>query len=234
MHFSAAQKWTGRAGQLLAVSLVFCALGHAQQAAATGEPLAVRTTNLPKAYVRQTYEIHLMATGGITPHRWELSEGALPSGISLHPDGLLTGTPAEAGEFRFTVRVTDSGKPASELTQKLTLLVVAPLMAQWGRYPRVNGQRLEGSIVVANQTDHDFDLTVIMLAVNETGRATTVGYQHFPLKKNTEGVEIPFGENLPNGSYDLNVDAVAEVAETNSIYRTRLVPKEKFQIQQKP
>lgn len=234
MHFPATRKSVVRAAQLVVLSLAFSGLGHARQAAATGEPLVVRTTSLPKAYVRQPYELRLAATGGITPHKWELSEGSLPSGVSLHPDGLLTGTPAEAGEFRFTVRVTDSGKPAYELTQKLTMLVVAPLMAQWGRYPKVNGQRLEGSIVVANQTDHDFDLTVIMLAVNETGRATAIGYQHFPVKKNTQGVEIPFGDNLANGTYELNVDAVAEVAETNSIYRTRLVPKEKFRLQQGP
>ena len=107
-------------------------------------------------------------------------------------------------------------------------------MAQWGRYPKVNGQRLEGSITVSNQTEQDFDLTVIVMAVNEIGRATAIGYQRFPLKKGDAGTEIPFGENLPRGSYELNVDAVAEVAATNSIYRTRLVPKERFQIQQGP
>jgi hypothetical protein len=215
--------------------LLYCSVTAAgQQAAATGEPLLIRTTSLPKAYVRQPYETRLVAQGGITPHKWELTEGKLPGGVSLHPDGLLTGAPAETGEFRFTVSVRDSGKPSFERSQNLTLLVVAPLMAQWGRYPKVNGQRLEGSILVANQTDNDFDLTVIVLAVNETGRATAIGYQHFPMKKNTEGVEIPFGENLPNGSYDLNVDVVAEVATTNSIYRTRLEPKEKFNLQQGP
>ena len=211
-----------------------CVIDAGQQAAATGEPLVVSTTSLAKAYVRQPYETRLTAKGGITPHKWELSEGKLPGGLSLHADGLLTGTPAETGQFKFTVTVRDSGKPPYERSQSLTLLVVAPLMAQWGRYPKINGQRIEGSILIANQTDQDFDLTVIVLAVNETGRATAIGYQHFPIKKNTEGVEIPFGENLPNGTYDLNVDAVAEVMETNSIYRARLVPKEKFQVQQEP
>jgi len=73
-----------------------------------------------------------------------------------------------------------------------------------------------------------------MLAVNEIGRATAVGYQHFTLKNNTADLEIPFGENLPRGSYDLNVDAVAEVPATNTIYRARLVPKEKLVVQQGP
>jgi len=72
------------------------------------------------------------------------------------------------------------------------------------------------------------------MALNETGRATAIGYQRLTLKKDTTSLEIPFGENLPQGSYELNVDAVGEVAATNSIYRARLVPKEHFQILQGP
>jgi hypothetical protein len=206
----------------------------AQQGAATGEPLVVQTTTLPKAYLRQQYEAHLQAHGGITPLRWEVTDGVLPSGVVLGPDGILIGIPAETGEFRFTVTVTDGGKPAARRNQQLVMTVVAPLMAQWGRYPKVTGRRLEGSITVSNETGRDFDLTVVMMAVNDTGRATAIGYQRFTLKKDTTSLEIPFGDNQPQGSYELNVDAVAEVAATNSIYRTRLVPKEKFQVQEGP
>jgi putative Ig domain-containing protein len=234
MYLSSAEKTIRYAWRLVAISLVLSAAGHTQQAAATGEPLVVRTTSLPKAYVRQPYETRLEAHGGISPLKWELSEGSLPAGIALHPDGLLTGIPTETGQFGFTVTVTDSGKPAYERRQQLSLLVVSPLLAQWGRYPKVNGQKIEGSIMVSNQTDHDFDLTVIVLAVNENQRATAIGYQHFPMKKNTEGIEVPFGDNLARATYELNVDAVAEVAATNSIYRARLVPKEKFHVQQGP
>ena len=209
-------------------------MSFAQQGAATGEPLEVRTISLPKAYVRQRYETRLEARGGITPLRWDLTEGAPPPGIVLGQDGVLSGIPTETGEFRFTVTVTDSGRPAAQRNQQLVLTVVAPLLAQWGRYPTVTGQRLEGSILVSNQTEQEFDLTVIAMAVNEIGRATAIGYQRIPLKKGTSSLEIPFGENLPYGSYELDVDAVAEVAATNSIYRSRLVPKEKFQVQEGP
>jgi hypothetical protein len=206
----------------------------AQQGAATGEPLVILTTSLHKAYLRQHYETHLEARGGITPLRWEITEGAPPPGIALGADGTLSGVPTETGEFKFTVRVIDSGRPAAQLKQPLVLTVVAPLLAQWGRYPQVNGQRLEGTIIVSNQTEQDFDLTAIIMAVNEIGRATAIGYQRINLKKGTADLEIPFGENLPFGSYELDADAVAEVAATNSIYRARLVPKERFQIQQGP
>jgi len=220
---------------LLLLGLLAAAeISVAQQGAATGEPLVVQTTTLPKAYLRQHYEVHLEARGGITPLRWELTEGALPAGVVLGQDGILSGAPTETGEFRFTVTLTDSGRPAAQRNQKLVLTVVAPLLAQWGRYPKVTGRRLEGSIIVSNQTEQDFDLTVIMMAVNETGRATAIGYQRLELKKDTTSLEIPFGENLPQGSYELNVDAVAEVAATNSIYRARLVPKERFQMLQGP
>jgi hypothetical protein len=132
------------------------------------------------------------------------------------------------------VTLTDSGRPAVQRNQQLVLTVAAPLMAQWGRYPKVTDRRLEGSITLSNQTGQDFDLTVVMMAVNETGRATAIGYQRLTLTKDTTSLEIPFGENLPQGLYELNVDAVGEVAATNSIYRARLVPKEKFQVQEGP
>jgi hypothetical protein len=196
--------------------------------------LVIETQSLPKAYVRQPYQTRLQAHGGVPPLKWEVTEGSLPAGIVLQSDGQLSGTPAENGELHFAVTVTDSGRPAHQITHQFSLNVISPLMAQWGRYPKVNGQRLEGSILVSNQTDHDFDLTVIVLAVNQIGRATAIGYQHFPLKKNTDAMEIPFGDNLAPGSYQLNVDAVGEVAATNSIYGERLVPKEKFQVQQGP
>jgi hypothetical protein len=223
-----------RSKTILFLLLALPAISCAQQGAATGAPLEVRTNSLPKAYLRQHYETHLEASGGITPLGWEITGGAPPAGIVLGRDGVLSGIPTETGEFKFTATVMDSGKPAVQRNQRLVLTVVAPLLVQWGRYPKVTGQRLEGSIVVSNQTEQNFDLTVIMMAVNEIGRATAIGYQRLTLKKETTSLEIPFGENLPHGSYELDVDGVAEVAATNSIYRARLVPKEKFEVQEGP
>jgi len=218
------------------VALVLISLlsGFAPGQSTKSAPLVIETPNLPKAFVRQPYEARLQTSGGLAPMKWEVTEGNLPPGVVLQTDGDLKGTPEQTGEFRFTATVNDSSRPENQILKHFVLLVVSPLMAQWGRYPKVNGQRLEGSILVSNETDHDFDLTVIVLAVNEIGRATAIGYQHFPLKKNTDEMEIPFGDNLASGSYQLNVDAVGEVAATNSIFRTRLVPKERFQIQQEP
>jgi hypothetical protein len=206
----------------------------AQQGAATGEPLIIHTTSLPRGFLHQPYQAKLEAQGGLLPFHWELSEGNLPQGIELNPDGSFTGAPEANGEFHFTVTLTDGGKPAVQRQQKLTLTIVSPLLLHWGKQPKVNGQRIEGSILVSNQSDHDVDLTAIIVAVAEDGRATALGYQHFPIKKDADEKEIPFGENLPKGVYEINVDAVAEVAPANTIYRARLAPDEKLLIVEGP
>jgi hypothetical protein len=203
----------------------------AQQGAATGEALSVLTTSLPRGYLHQPYQAKLEAQGGILPLHWELVEGTLPQGVMMHPEGALSGSPEATGEFHFTVNVVDTGKPAVQRRQELVLTVVSPLLLQWGRYPKVNGQRVEGSIIVSNQAEQDFDLTAFIVAVAEDGRATALGYQHFPMKKTSAEKEIPFGENLLKGAYKVNVDAVAEVASSNTIYRARLEPEEKFRVE---
>ena len=118
-------------------------------------------------FLRRPYHFKLEAQGGITPLTWEVTAGTPPTGIELAPDGTLSGTPTEVDSFRFVVTVTDSGKPAAQKKKEFTLDVVAPLVVEWSRKPKVTGHRLEAAIRVSNQTGDDFDFTVIALAVNE-------------------------------------------------------------------
>jgi len=194
-----------------------------QQTQDAVEPLLIESTALPKGLLHQSYSYSLKARGGVPPLLWEISGGALPEGVTLGSDGTLGGVPQHRGEFHFAVTVADAAQPAHERSQEFVLEVVAPLLAEWGRSPAVAGQRIEGSVKVSNDTEQDFDLTVIIVGVNGFGRATALGYQRLTLQKGTLALEIPFGENLPRGTYQVHADAVAEVAETNSIYRSRLV-----------
>jgi hypothetical protein len=205
----------------------------AQQGAATGDPLVVRVSALPKGFVRQPYRFALEADGGITPVHWLLMSGSLPPGLSLEDDGTIAGVPTKAGSFRLNVTLVDSGRPPQKKNQELTIEIAVPMVVKWGREPKVNGQRIEGTITVSNQTNDDFDLTMIVLAVNDIGRATAIGYQHFVLPRQTLDFELPFGENLPHGAYQINCDVVSEVAATNTIYRARLVANQ-MQVTQGP
>lgn len=215
---------------LLLVSLVLPLAAHSQQP----EPLSIATITLPRADFRHEFRFALTARGGVPPYKWRVTSGELPLNLDLSDDGVISGLAKQLGEFRFSVTVTDSSKPPQSATQEFRLSVVTPLLVEWVKYPTVNGQRVEGAIKVSNGTEHDFDLTEIAVAVNEIGRATALGYQHFVLKKDTADLEIPFGENLPNGIYQINVDVVAEVPEINAIYRAHLVPQKPIQVQQGP
>jgi hypothetical protein len=203
----------------------------AQQAVAPDSALSVQTLALPKALTGQQYQFRLQARGGTTPLKWRVASGSLPRGVALRADGTLNGIPRESGEFHFVVTVADSSIPGHQRNQELVLRVLAPLLAQWSRYPEVVGQRIEGAVKISNQTEQDFDLTFIVVAVNESGRATALGYQRVILKKNVAEMEVPFGETLPGGTYQVNVDVVGEVPATNTIHRTRLVTAERLSVQ---
>lgn len=209
----------------------------AQQAAASGtEPLGISNARLPKAAVRSPYHNQLQAIGGLPPYTWQVVQGELPPGITLFPDGTLDGMPTSVGDYEFTVKVTDGAKPAHDIQKKFTLHVVSALVVDWSKEPMVSGQRIQGAVKVKNQTEHDADLTIVIVAVNDIGRATALGYQKVTIPKDGGEIEVPFGQevDLGYGSYSVNVDAVAEVPEIYAIYRARLAPRQKMTIVQQP
>jgi hypothetical protein len=55
-----------------------------------------------------TYNQQLTASGGTGPYTYALHSGALPAGIMLDANGLLSGTTALSGNFNFTVKATDA------------------------------------------------------------------------------------------------------------------------------
>lgn len=165
----------------------------------------------------------LQASGGTEPYHWRVVRSSLPRTLWLSDDGILTGSLSQPGEFTFTVLARDNSNPPKQTEQKVVLRTETPLTADWSRKAQVSGQRIDGSIKVSNHSGRDFDLTFIVLAVNDIGRATAIGYQHFPLKKNTMDMEIPFGEALSSGNYAVNVDVVGEEPISEHIFRARLV-----------
>ncbi|UXN75914.1 Ig domain-containing protein (plasmid) [Devosia sp. A8/3-2] len=63
---------------------------------------------VPDAISGQPYAHALSATGGTAPYTFTLLYGALPEGLSLGPDGLISGTPREEGMLHFVVFAQDS------------------------------------------------------------------------------------------------------------------------------
>jgi hypothetical protein len=64
--------------------------------------------NAAKAEVGVQFSATQTAGGGSGTYAWSVSKGTLPVGLTITPDGSVTGTPATPGRFAFTVQVTDS------------------------------------------------------------------------------------------------------------------------------
>jgi hypothetical protein len=77
--------------------------------------LAIANSTLPEGNVGTPYSATLTASSGVTPYRWSLASGTLPSGIQLQASsGDISGRTGLAGSFPFTAKVTDaSGQSAS-------------------------------------------------------------------------------------------------------------------------
>jgi hypothetical protein len=88
-------------------------------------PLAVGTMGSP-------YLVTLNASGGTKPYAWTLASGALPGNLSLSGTGTISGTPAAAGTFNFSVTVTDAvnataTKAFSITVNAVTITTASPL-----------------------------------------------------------------------------------------------------------
>jgi len=210
-----------------AALLFLAAAAEWAQSPGAAPPLTIVTKQLPPASLWSPYGLEhrygfsLQAEGGVGPHHWRIVSGSLPRGMELDgASGMISGSPEQTGQFELSILLGDN---VQSLKKKYILKVETPLIIRWDSKAAVNGNRIDGSIKVSNQTGRDFDLTFIVLAVNDIGRATALGYQHFRLKRETRDFQLPFGQTLSPGNYVVNVDVVGEEPISNQIFRTRLV-----------
>jgi hypothetical protein len=99
--------------------------------------------------------------------------------------------------------------------------VIDGLTVDWQDAPAAQGNKISGSAIVTNQTGEEFVLTVVVVAVNEIGRATALGYQHFRIAGGNTTQVIPFGTGITPGigTYYVRVDAVAHRPGKKHIFR---------------
>ncbi|MHB8879809.1 MAG: Ig domain-containing protein [Myxococcaceae bacterium] len=72
----------------------------------------------------KAYSDRVGATGGSGTCTFALDGGALPAGLTLHPDGTLDGTPTQNGtSFSFGVAVTDADAPPQRSSRAYTMTI---------------------------------------------------------------------------------------------------------------
>ena len=87
-------------------------------------PLFIATKSLPNGFVNMSYAATLKANGGILPYTWSISNGSLPSGLTLNAvSGLITGTPTDTGTVSFTAYVRDASNPAQTASNVLSITI---------------------------------------------------------------------------------------------------------------
>ncbi len=137
----------------------------------------------PAATVGSAYSFTLQAAGGSgSGYTWSLLSGTLPPGLSALPSGgLISFTPTTAGNYNFTVQVTDSGSHTA--SQTITLVVnPAPPAITTTSLPNGNvavayNQQLAynyggSGLPTWNITGGGASLTALGLAMNSTGDIT--------------------------------------------------------------
>lgn len=120
-----ANNFTASRAYSMAVAAPTVDIGPASLAAATAET---------------AYSTTLAGTGGAAPYTYAVTAGALPAGVTLAANGVLSGTPTVAGNFNFTVTVTDKGGFTGSRTYSLA--VAAPTLS-------VSGANASGTVGTA-------------------------------------------------------------------------------------
>lgn len=203
---------------VLLLLLFTAALAHLR---ASGQQFAITTSGLPNGVVGDRYEFELHSSNGLAPISWQVSDGQLPPGLRLDPkDGVVAGVPTQIGTYAFTVHASDQSN--SSVSRRYVINIgTRTLNIIWKDYPKVESTAINGGVEVSNPSNDTYDLTVVIVAVDEHQKAWALGYQHFNFPAGGRQ-QIPFGSTLPDGSYVVHADAVGEIAAKDVIRRARI------------
>lgn len=100
--------------------------GNTERASKTDTvpPLALGSADLPIGRMNTQYSHSFIASGGIPPYTFSLIDSELPAGFAMLPNGTLSGSSSQLGDFRLKVRVRDNEQipQISEFSFTLTLI----------------------------------------------------------------------------------------------------------------
>ena len=86
--------------------------------------ITLTPTTLPAPTIEVAYRQTLSASGGTSPYTYSISAGALPTGLTLSgTTGVISGTPAAAGTFNFTVTANDTNNFSASKPYSFTIAV---------------------------------------------------------------------------------------------------------------
>jgi len=106
-------------------------------------PLTVRSLAFPEGEVDVFYAGSLEISGGSPPYTVSVIKGSLPQGLNLDNNGMISGTPSQAKNTSFIVRVAD--QVGTSVSKKLEIKIL--------KAPEVTTKRLKSGKVGKKYSD---------------------------------------------------------------------------------
>src|ERR1700730_8668556 len=157
---------------LLALSGVTAGCGAASQLSPQSVgPLAV-SVPAPEANVGVRYRAVPFVSGGIAPYTFTVEKGSLPPGVLVNPQtGSITGVPLSAGNYVFTLSVSDSPRP-DRATVAATIVVI-PGSSKGNPSPRITVS--PSTTTVVSQETQQFSASISGASNTAVAWSTTAG-----------------------------------------------------------
>jgi hypothetical protein len=92
--------------------------------------LTIPQQTLANAALTSPYTATLTRAGGVAPFVWSLNDSSLPAGLSLAPNGVISGTPTSGGTVQFSVLVQDATYPTRQTAFGALTLTVDTITVQ--------------------------------------------------------------------------------------------------------
>ncbi len=158
-YFSIAARVTDSASATVTGSFVL-------NVAAAAPPGAISTApTLPAGTVGVAYAVTLAATGGTPPYVWTTTQGALPAGLTLSNDGVLSGTPTTPGSSAFTIQVADAAQQST--SKAFTLVINAAVVTMTSAFSHfASGGGWDSSIYLVNTSASAVNVDVKFIGDN--------------------------------------------------------------------
>ena len=157
---------------LLALSGVTAGCGAASQLSPQSVGLLAVSVPAPEANVGVRYSAVPFVSGGIAPYTFTVEKGSLPPGVLLNPQtGSITGVPLSAGNYVFTLSVTDSPRP-DRATVAATIVVI-PESSKGNASPRITVS--PSTTTVVSQETQQFSASISGTSNTAVAWSTTAG-----------------------------------------------------------
>ena len=93
-------------------------------------PITLAPAILPNGTVGVAYSQTITGSGGALPYTFAVTAGALPAGVTLSANGVLTGTPTTGGQSIATIRATAANGCFAERSFTVSIVTAVPALPQ--------------------------------------------------------------------------------------------------------